>query len=442
MPTTAPFLILGVSALGGVLALVCLLFGLRAGRRHRLVVNLPASKTTGVFLGLVELRGSAEAETPLVSNLTATRCVAYRWRVEESWSRTVSEDYTDANGRAQTRTRTETGWTTVGQGGEEIPFYLEDDCGVIRVQPAGAKLEPQRVLDRSCGPSDPIYYGKGPAGSVPDSDHRRRFVEHAIPLHAPLLVVGQAREREDVVAAEIAADAHAPVFLISTRSERQVSRSLRLQFWALGVLGLSVAVGGFVARDLIAHRQPSNDLHLMTLVGLGYVAVWSIGWVWMVFNSLVALRQRVAQGWGNVEVQLKRRRDLIPNLVAVVSGLRDHERTVHEAMATLRAQLGATPPGHPGPDPVGCLPTMRAVAEAYPELKANASFLGLQRQLAETEQRVALARSYFNDIATFYNTRLEVIPDRFIAALGGLRPQALMDVADFERAPVLVSLAA
>ncbi|HYB23665.1 MAG TPA: LemA family protein, partial [Solirubrobacteraceae bacterium] len=415
MVTTGSLVVVGMPALGGALALVCLLLGLRAGRRQRLVDDLPTSKTTGVFLGLVELRGSAEAEAPLVSTLTATRCVAYRWQVEESWSRTVTEAYTDGNGRTQTRTRTESGWTTVAQGGEEISFYLQDECGVIRVQPAGAKLEPQTVLERTCGQSDPLYYGKGPTGSVPDSDHRRRFLERAVPLHAALLVVGQAREREDVVAAEIAADAGAPLFLISTRSERQVSRGLRLQSWVLGVLGLVLGVGGFLARDLIAHRPPSHDLRLMTLAGVGYLAACCIGWAWMVFNSLVDLRQRVAQGWGNVEVQLKRRHDLIPNLVGLVSGLRDHERTVQEEVATLRAQLGATPPGRPGPDPAGCLPAVRAIAEAYPELKASTSFVVLQNQLVETEQRVALARSYFNDVATFYNTRLEVIPDRFIA---------------------------
>lgn len=84
---------------------------------------------------------------------------------------------------------------------------------------------------------------------------------------------------------------------------------------------------------------------------------------------------------------------------------------------------------------------MRATVERYPELKASESFLKLQQALVDTEQCIALARDYFNDIATFYNTRLDIIPDRFAAALTGLRPQSLISAANFERAPVQVELA-
>ena len=84
---------------------------------------------------------------------------------------------------------------------------------------------------------------------------------------------------------------------------------------------------------------------------------------------------------------------------------------------------------------------VQILKEAYPELKANENFLALERSLSDTEQRIALARSYFNSIATFYNTRLQVVPDRFIAALGGMKPRALMEAAAFERAPVDVSFA-
>jgi len=431
----------GIPALGAALALVCLGFALRTGRRQRLVASLPTSKTTGVFMGLVEVRGTAEAEQPLVSRLTESRCVWYRWQVEESWSRRVTETDTDGAGETRTRTRTESGWTTVAEGGEEAPFYLRDDCGAIRIQPAGAKIEPQTVVSRTCGPTDTMYYGKGPPGGVSNSDHRRRFVERAIPLHAPLFVAGHAREREDVVAAEIAADRSAPLFLISTRSEQQVSRGLLLSFRLLGALGLVLAVAGFVVRDLAMNREPAPDAAVFALAGMGYLAAWLLGWIWMVFNSLIELRQRVRQGWANVDVQLRRRHDLIPNLVGIVTGLRDHERTAQAELAAMRAQLAATPPGEPGPEPAGCLPALRAVAEAYPSLKADTVFLRLQGQLSESEQRIALARSYFNEIATHYNTRLQSVPERVVALLAGLKPQALMGAEDFERAPVAVNLA-
>jgi hypothetical protein len=82
------------------------------------------------------------------------------------------------------------------------------------------------------------------------------------------------------------------------------------------------------------------------------------------------------------------------------------------------------------------------IAERYPELKANESFLALQKTLSDTEQRIALARGYFNDIATHYNTRLETVPERYVASLGAMKPQPLMEANDFERAPVTVSLPA
>ena len=170
------------------------------GRRRRLVENLPTSKTTGVFIGLVELKGTAESANPLTSHLAEQPCVDYRWSVDEEWSRTVTTTHTDSDGKSHTETHTESGWTTVASGGESIPFYLQDDCGVILIRPEGAKLEPATLFDETVGCGDPLYYAKGPAGAVADSDHRRRFVERGIPLHAMLYVMGQARERDDVVA--------------------------------------------------------------------------------------------------------------------------------------------------------------------------------------------------------------------------------------------------
>ncbi len=157
----------GFPALGGLLALLFLFLALRAGRHQRLVSDLPTSKTTGVFIGLVELKGTAEAEQPLISYLAEQSCVYYQWQVDEQWSRVVTETYTDSEGRTQTRTRIESGSTTVAQGGDQIPFYLQDDCGIIRIQPEKAKVEPRTTFDYSCGPSASLYYAKGPAAPSP-----------------------------------------------------------------------------------------------------------------------------------------------------------------------------------------------------------------------------------------------------------------------------------
>jgi hypothetical protein len=439
MNSVAPFVPF-LPGLGGVLALVCLLFALRSGKRKRLVDNLPTSKTTGVFIGLVELKGTAEAELPLISYLAGQSCVQYQWRVEEHWSRTVTETETDSDGRTRTRTRHESGWTKVADGGESIPFYLQDDCGVVLVRPEGAKLEPATIFDEACGASDPLYYGKGPPEAVADSDFRRRFTETAVALHSELYVMGQARERQDVVAPEIAQDATAPMFLISTRTEHQISSGFRWGFWGLGFLGLVSCVAGFFVRDKLADVDPVAHITTYLLAATAYFLASGLGWVWMVYNSLIDLRQRVRQGWSQVDVQLKRRHDLIPSLVETVKGLRDYEQNLQTELAELRSQMEATPPGVEGPDHRSCGKILMAIQERYPELKAQESFANLQKNLIDTEQRIALARGYFNEIATFYNTRLEVVPDRFVAALGGLKAQPLMAANDFERAPVEIDL--
>ena len=125
-----------------------------------------------------------------------------------------------------------------------------------------------------------------------------------------------------------------------------------------------------------------------------------------------------------------------------MKGYRDHEAKTQEAVAALRSQLSATPPGHEGDDFRSVQGQINILKEAYPDLKADTNFLALEQSLSDTEQRIALARSYFNSIATFYNTRLQVVPDRFIAALGAMKPRALMEANDFERAPVEVKFAA
>jgi len=169
--------------------------------------------------------------------------------------------------------------------------------------------------------------------------------------------------------------------------------------------------------------------------------VLAMGWVWTVYNSLINLHHRLEQGWSQVDVQLKRRHDLIPNLVETVEGYRDHESETQKLLTELRGQAEATPPGVAGPDFKGIAPMLRVIMERYPDLKASESFLRLQQALVDAEQRIALARDYFNDIATFYNTRLGIVPDRFVAGLARLHPATLMSAADFERAPIQVKLA-
>jgi len=419
-------------ALGSLAALGCLIGAFVCLRRKRLIDDLPTSKTQGVFIGLTELKGTAESEAPLTSYLGGIRCVQYAWQIDEHWSRTVT--YTDGKG---IHTRTESGWTRVAGGEESPPFYLKDDTGVIHILPEGASIQGVSTFYRTCGSKDPLYFGKGPLHAVANSTYQRRFKETALPLHAALYVMGQARERRDVVAAEIAHDKNAPLFVISTRSEKQISTGYVTWTWVWVVLGLLGALGGVLVQHVVSPLSLGASWQTFVVSAVAYLAALLLGWTWTVYNSLIGLRNRVNQAWSQVDIQLKRRNDLIPNLIECVEGYSAHESGVQQMVAELRQQMEVA--AQRG-DLKGYSPALLAVAERYPELKANQSFLALQKSLSDTEQRIALARAYFNDIVTFYNTRLEIIPDRFVGRMARLFRQNLIKATDLERAPIQVEL--
>jgi hypothetical protein len=426
-------------ALGAPLSLGLLALSLHLRRKHRFLRDTPTSKAHGVFIGQVEIEGAAESPTPVRSFLAGADCVLFSYRVDERWSRMETETYRDSKGNTRTRVRRRTGWTTVAQDGRTQPFYLRDDTGVVLIRPDGAKVEPATLFDQTVARGDALYHGKGPAGAVANSDGVRRFVEEGIPLQARLFVAGRARERADVVAPEVAADKEADLFLISTRTEDKVARGYAFGSWTAWVFGLAAAVGA--AFGWIGAQGLPPTATWPVAAGALFLALWALAWVWMAYNSLVALRERVRQGWSLIDVQLKRRHDLIPSLVAALGAWRGHEAGTQTALAALRTQAMATAPGVAGPDFHGLAHTVTAVVERYPDLGAAPGFRALHDELVRTEQRIALARAYYNDIATYFATRLEQVPDRWVAALGAMRPEPLLGADDFERAPVRVDLA-
>jgi hypothetical protein len=357
--------------IGGFLALMCLIGAFRSGRRRRLLENLPTSKTTGVFMGLVELKVTAETDgPPLCSHITQRACFYYYWKIEEKWSHWTIE---------KGKIKRESGWTKIASGERMIPFQLKDDRGSILIHPQGAKIEAVELLDTICKRNDPLYYGKGPAEAVSHSKHERRFYEIGIPVHQKLYVMGKARERQDTVAPEIAADPQSPMFLISAWTEDEVRKRYKgsLIKWVLG--GIALLVGGLLVRDMQALQvmNESWPIYAAAITGYGFVAV--LTWVWMVYNALMDLRNRVQRAWSEVDVQLQRRHELIPRLVNAIKGYRDYEQTVQTALTEMRTQLAATPPGVAGPDYHALRNTIVALAENYPELKADETFARSER---------------------------------------------------------------
>jgi LemA protein len=168
-------------------------------------------------------------------------------------------------------------------------------------------------------------------------------------------------------------------------------------------------------------------------------------WVVLAYNALVRLRNEADQGWANIDVQLKRRADLIPNLVQTVKGYASHERETFDEITRARAALqqAQTPAEASVANAQAQAATGRliAVAEAYPELRASQNFLALQEELTDTEDKIAAARRYYNATVLRFNTKQQSFPTLLVAGAAGFHEKELFELADAADAqPVQVSL--
>lgn len=149
------------------------------------------------------------------------------------------------------------------------------------------------------------------------------------------------------------------------------------------------------------------------------IIVAAVAYILSVYNSLVRQRNRVKEAWSDIDVQLKRRHNLIPNLVETVKGYAKHESQAFESVTKARAQaLGAQTPQDSAQAEnmlTGALKSLFAVAEAYPDLKANTNFLELQRELSDTENKIQASRRFYNGVVRDYNTATQTVPSNVIA---------------------------
>ena len=185
---------------------------------------------------------------------------------------------------------------------------------------------------------------------------------------------------------------------------------------------------------------------LLSILGIAVVGLILLAlWIMSIFNRLVTLKNRFKNGFAQIDVQLKRRYDLIPNLVETAKGYLKHERETLEAVITARnqaaqaASTAASDPGNPGAVQAlagaetaltGTLGRFFALSEAYPDLKANANMMQLNEELTSTENKVAFARQAFNDAVTSYNTQREIFPSNVFAGMFGFKEAELFEVKD------------
>ena len=172
---------------------------------------------------------------------------------------------------------------------------------------------------------------------------------------------------------------------------------------------------------------------MAALVFLAIIVIAVIAFVGM-YNSLVQLRNRVKNAWSQIDVQLKRRHDLIPNLVETAKGYMTHERETLTAITDARSRaMGAGTVQDKGVAEAqlsAAVSRFMVTVEAYPDLKANTNFLALQEELTSTENKISFARQAYNDAVLFFNNKIEMFPSNVIAGMFNFRPQEFFEVED------------
>ncbi len=180
---------------------------------------------------------------------------------------------------------------------------------------------------------------------------------------------------------------------------------------------------------------------IFLLASLGLLALL-LFYIIGVYNKLSKFIVRIDEAWSQIDVQLKRRIDLIPNLVETVKGYATHEKEVFENVTKARSALMDAGNAHEAAEAdnmlKGALKSLFAVAEAYPQLKAQDGFLNLQKELSDTEDKVSYARQFYNTVVRDYNQLLVMFPTNFIANTFGFEKKEFFEIGDAEREPVKV----
>ncbi|MBP1765826.1 MAG: uncharacterized protein H6Q65_2884 [Firmicutes bacterium] len=175
---------------------------------------------------------------------------------------------------------------------------------------------------------------------------------------------------------------------------------------------------------------------------IGVVVLGLVGWLVSIYNTLVKLRNMVQNSWAQIDVQLKRRFDLVPNLVETVKGYATHEKEVFEKVTEARSMVQTAQSVEQRQQAENTLTTtlrsLFAVAEAYPQLQANQNFMELQRELSDLESKIAFARQFYNDTTMKFNTETQTFPTNILAGMFGFQAMPYFQVDEGQRQAVQV----
>lgn len=420
-------------------------FGLAMWRRRWTIADTPTSDAAHVFVGTNEVEGRAvPVDRPIVAPYTAVECVWYRSLLEKE----------ERDDRGRTR------WATVADDASVAPFWVEDDSGRVLLRPQGAAVyATERRRAEHPGPptrhSGLMLLARLDGAELPPpvlDTARYRSTEWLIRPGEAVYVLGEATLRRDAVALELApCDPGSGIarrsLLVSTGDARRVARRTTAQGVALLGLLLVGAVGLVASVHAVLSARDGGPVPgspgtvdavgpQMVAAVLTVLATLPLLYVVRLHNRLVDARQRVDAAWSLVEVQLRRRHDLLPVLAEVVAGHAGHESATLLAAADARVAGAADgrPEGY-GVREASALDerdrhrseVVLALAEAHPELRSDVAFRRLADELVATEDGIAVARTFYNDAVTVMRDRRQQLPGRLLAPLVPAPEVALWD---------------
>lgn len=401
-------------------------------RRRRLYADLPTTPAAAVFAGRNEVVGAAWTAHPTLSHRTSTPSVAWSWLLEEERRHTRTVTSTDSKGNTTSRTETYEQWHKIDSREHQLAeLEVVDATGSALVRMTGAKVV-VRTFETD------VYRRDAEGGflsrMVDNRTGRYRETEKGIAVGDRLFVVGEA-----------VLDPHrlVPVLhddvLVSTRTEESHRGWLGAGALALLLVGaVATVVATSLTIDPDGPTRPTTILPGVAVVATGLLLSWAA----TSYNRLRLVAQGVDRAWSLIDVQLRRRHDLIPALAQVVRGHAEHEsellvavavavavrRTVAVGAARRAADLEAA-----ADEQTADLRQVIALAEAHPELTADESFRSLAAQLADTEDRIAGSRTFYNDSLTLLEDRRQRFPDSLIARRVPLAHRELLGAEHFER---------
>lgn len=372
---------------GGVVFCVLTYLGFRFAKVKRMIENIPTSATAGVSFGLAELKGKVALidDEALTGPLTTLSCVWYRYLIEERRG-------SGKNAR----------WVTISDDTQHKRFYCEDSEGQLVIDPNDAEMVTRhkkvsrkgsmRYSEWLLKPSDTLY-----ALGMAKVDG----------LKSDQLILGKPQHKTD----------NSDLFILTNYSEKE----LMIKKASIAMLALAFAFSGMFCSAVFALGMNGQFAATDYLFSAFLAPVFLIFFMLVLhYNDLVFLQNRADRNWANIQVSLKKRADLLPRLVKVLSEYKDYESSLLEHVTLQRKQLkpslkSVERASHFIQQEKQIVQGMKLAVEAYPDLKANKMSRQLMNSLSDLENEIALMRTGYNDAVNLYNTRIESFPDLLLA---------------------------